>query len=188
MFNKCIEILLAEINSYITSRMPEGIVSKTPVMYIQQNNQAAAKGTRVSVRLVDILEEKTSQDPTTYVPQGNRYFVKKMPLYFNMHLLFMVCSEDCNQLESLDYLARVIAFFQSKSYFSSKETPSLQQLAIDTLTVTLINMDYQERTNLWASLSMPYVPSVMYKIGLIPIADMPAIWPTVPSITTIAIE
>lgn len=190
MLHPCIKLLLAEINAHIKARSGVG---EEKVMLadlgVEATKSASEKGSAVLMSVVDIVKEEWSSNNKEYIPQsGGGYVTKSQPINFNLHLLFSSHTKPGHTLEGLKYLSLVIAFFQSKSYFDTLNTPSLQQLNLHNLSVELLDLEYEEKNALWSRIGIPYVPSVLYKLGTIPVEDQEAIGTDVPEIKDIIIQ
>jgi hypothetical protein len=188
VFDTCVHTILNETNKYIKTRTG---IDEDCVIYAnyadlqyQQRNDSIYKN-RILVSVVDIVQETTNQNPTTYIQQGNNYIIKNLPANFYVYMLFAANYKDSRTVEGLKYLASVIAFFQSKNHFTIQNTPTLQVTNLEEFSAFPVKLDYQQKRALWGCLSTTYLPSVLYKIGIIPITDIPEIWPEIPAISTI---
>jgi hypothetical protein len=187
VFDKCIKTILNELNSYIKTRAG---INEDQVIYANYSDLATSKSNtanpytnKIIMTLVDIVHQDTIQSAQTYVRQGNHYISKNSPINFYLHILFAAHFEDKHAIEGLSHLARVIAFFQFKNHFTSKNTPTLSYPELEGISVSLIELSYEQKSLLWRSLNSTYLPSVVYKIGMIPIEDKPEIWPEIPVIS-----
>lgn len=66
--------------------------------------------------------------------------------------------------------------------------PMLQQLDLSNLSLELMKLSYQEKSALWTCIGAPYMPSVLYKLGIIPVEDKGATRSIVPEIRDIVIQ
>ncbi|OJW73573.1 MAG: hypothetical protein BGO68_02995 [Candidatus Amoebophilus sp. 36-38] len=186
MFDTCIKTILTDLNRHIKARTG---LNEDQALYATYTDLASPAinnlyTNKVIMSVVDIVHQETTQSSNTYIQQGNNYIVKNLPINFYLYILFAAHFEAEHALEGLSYLARVIAFFNSKNYFTSKNTPDLTYPELDGISVSIINLDHEQKSSLWTCLKSTYMPSVVYKIGMIPIEDN-AIWPTVPPINEI---
>lgn len=187
MFDKCIKTILDDLNGYIRTRTG---VNEDPVIYTNYSELATFKSdttnsytNKIIMSLVDIVHQDTIQNTQTYVRQGNHYITKNLPINFYLHVLFAAHFKDKYAIEGLSHLARVIAFFQAKNHFTSKNTPALSASELEGISASLIALDYEQKSVLWGCLKASYIPSVVYKIGMVPIEDTPEIWPEIPVIS-----
>ncbi len=172
MIDVCLNALLTELNSYIKSKI--GIVEQKVVLANlvgQDGFPAIEEDNKIVMSLVDIAKEDLGTNAKEYIPQGQGFIAKNPAITFNIYVLFSVHFKTQQMLEGLKYLAMVIAFFQSKAHFTVQNTPLLQQGSLDNISVELMGLNAQEKSNLWGYLGAKYVPSILYKIGMISIED-----------------
>jgi hypothetical protein len=86
----------------------------------------------------------------------------------NLSVLFVAKFTDYEQ--SLKFLSLVVKFFQHNPVFDQTNTPGLNP-AIDKLRSELISLNNTDRNTIWSSLRTTYLPSVLYRIGLVAFAD-----------------
>lgn len=91
---------------------------------------------------------------------------KNAPINLNMHLLFAANFQDTSYLQSLSLLSGLIAFFQGKKVFTSKNTPGLSSNT-DKITLDIITISLKELTHLWGAIGAKYMPSIIYKIRMV---------------------
>jgi len=173
VFEFCLRALLNELNAYINAKTglaEEPVIYANPSEYI--TSLAGQTDNKVVMSVVDIWQEGLTSGAKEYIPQGNKYISKNQPLIFSLYILFATYFQTKPALAGLSYLSSVIAFFQHKNHFTQQNTPLLQQKGLDNISVSLVNLTYQEKSALWTGLGMAYRPSVVYKVGMIAIADM----------------
>lgn len=189
MFDFFINTLLTELNAY--SNAKTGLTEER-IIYAHPQEQAKLvddqAANKVVMSLVDLLQESLNSGAKAYIPQGNKYITKNQPLTFSFYLLFATYFKANQALEGLRYLTSVIAFFQSKNHFTQQNTPALQQADLDNLSIDLVNLNYQEKSALWTYLGTSYRPSVLYKVGMISVADQTMGSPEIAAIHDIAVR
>ena len=186
MLHTCIDLLKNELNKYIRDRAQveeDKLICAN--LGAQEEALQAYMTDKIVMTLVDIMEEKMGNRNENYVPQGNSFITKNPPVRLNLHILFTSQFSAQHLLEGLKYLSLVIAFFQAKSLFKKEEMPVLQQMNINSLGFELMTLSQQEQSELWNRLRAPYVPSVLYKIGVVIIEDMHAVGVEVPQVRDI---
>ena len=190
MIDSCLDLMRNELNARIKDRTgvrEEKVVLTNLGRQIDLDEAHLANKTVMSV--VDIVQEEQGSTDEEYVPQGDgSYITQSQPIKFNVYILFSAYYKLDHVLEGFKYLSLVIAFFQSKNYFDVSNTSPLQQLGLDNLSMELVNLSYQEKSALWKRISTPYVPSVLYKLGIIPVEDTEARGIRVPEIKDIVIH
>jgi len=184
-----LQTLLTEANSYIKTKTAS-IEDQVICLNYTDLQISPAPGTydnKIIMSLVDIRQEDNNHNPQKYIQQGNHYVLRTVPMNFYIYLLFATHFKGEQALAGLRYLSSIIAFFQSKPTFTTQNTPSLQVDDLGEFSISLVKLDYQEKSALWSSLQATYTPSVLYKVGMVPIADTPTRYPEVPAITDIDI-
>lgn len=187
MLDNYLQIILAEVNSYIKTKRAstEDRVIYSNYTDLQLSPTPTTYDDKIIMSLVDIRQEDNQNNPAKYVPQGNHYVLRPRPINFYIYLLFAINFKGEQALTGLQYLSHLINFFQNKNTFTFQNTPSLQADNAGEFSISLVKLDYQEKRALWGSLHATYVPSLLYKVGLIPITDMAMLWPEVPAISDI---
>jgi len=89
------------------------------------------------------------------------------PLYIDLYVLFYANFAERNYAEGLDAISRTISFFQQNPRFTRDNLPGLDP-AIDKLTFEFFNLDLQTQSRLMESMGAKYLPSVYYKVRMIP--------------------
>jgi len=186
----CAKTILLELNQYMQART--GLKEDVVVFKSCIGNALRALSSSTSkppnktfMGVINLIEEDINQTGKTYVQQGNHYIVKNVPLNFYLHLLFATSFQDEHALAGLQHLSLIVAFFQFKNTFNTQNTPTLQDTGVDAFSASILKIDPQQYQSLWQVLQTPYLPSIVYKVGLLSIADNPAQWPEVPSIQKI---
>lgn len=171
MFHYCAKILLTELNNYVQAKTNIGYPPIT--MAISGNYSLESNAYRhIIMRLVDI-SVALSANANEYIPQGEGFILRKAPETFSLYFLLSINDQENESalLRNLELLAYVSAFFQKKSHFDSCDTPLLQQVNMNNFSVELVKLSATERSMLWTSLRIPYTPSLLYKVGLVFVAD-----------------
>jgi len=120
--------------------------------------------------LINVEEEKI-------IRQANRYegVVKNglktelaPSLGINMFVLFVSNFSDYEQ--SLLFLSLLISYFQRNPVLDHYNTPTLSD-SVDKVIIELITLPIAQRNELWNSLRTIYLPSAVYKIGVLVYRD-----------------
>ena len=98
---------------------------------------------------------------------NNSYATVAPPLYINIYVLFYANYSDTNYRLGLGMISDTLAFFQQNPYFTRTNLPGLDPV-IDKLTFNLENLDVSQVNDLLGLIGVRYLPSLYYKIRLIP--------------------
>jgi hypothetical protein len=130
---------------------------------------AAAKDKIVMV-LVNIKHETVISTYTAAVrTKGSAYAVVPTPLYIDLYVLFFANFYNENYRQGLAMISRTISFFQQNSWFTADNLPDLPPV-IDKLTLEITNLDLVELNYLMGMIGVKYLPSVFYKLRMLPFA------------------
>ncbi|MGA2650875.1 MAG: DUF4255 domain-containing protein [Terracidiphilus sp.] len=104
------------------------------------------------------------------VAGGDRIGVVPPPLYIDLFVLFYANFGDGNYRQGLDMISQTIAFFQQNVWFTRENLPGLDG-RIDKLSFEFTNLDLAELHCLMGNMGAKYLPSVYYKVRMIPFND-----------------
>lgn len=89
------------------------------------------------------------------------------PLYIDLFILFYANFYDENYRHGLSMISRTISFFQQNPLFTNATLPDLPP-AMDKLTLEITSLDLLELNYLMGMLGVKYLPSVYYKVRMLP--------------------
>lgn len=98
---------------------------------------------------------------------GEEYARISPPLYVDLYIAFIANFCNQNYSDGLVALSRTISFFQSNPWFSHDNVPKLDP-AIDKLNLEFVNLDPVDVNYIMGMLGIKYLPSVFYKLRLLP--------------------
>jgi hypothetical protein len=126
----------------------------------------AAKN-KIVVFLANIQHETVISTYRRTVPAGDVYAAVAPPLYINFFVLCIANFYDKNYADGLGMISRTISFFQQNPCFTHENLPGLDPV-IDKLTFDITNLDLVDLNYLISMTGTKYLPSVYYKVRLIP--------------------
>ena len=124
----------------------------------------------VTALLVNIEQERIQRAPDRYyrtLPDGSSERVNP-EIRINLYILFVAHFKQYEQ--GLDYLALIIQYFQGNTVIDRSNAPELDP-RLDKLTFELITLSLSEQGDIWNALRTSYMPSVMYRVGLLIFQD-----------------
>ncbi len=101
---------------------------------------------------------------------GGGYAVVAPPLYIDLHLIFMANFVEQNYADGLTAISRTISYFQQNPCFTHDTAPQLDP-DVDKITLEFTSLDPVEINYVMGMLGTRYLPSVFYKLRLIPFAS-----------------
>ncbi len=120
----------------------------------------------VSVMLVNAEQERTLRPPDPFARPGADGTMQRVhpDIRLSLYVLFVV--RFMKYEDGLGCLSKIIRYFQTNPVFDRRSAPELGD-DIERLVIELITMPLSQQHELWGSLRTTYLPSVLYKVGLI---------------------
>lgn len=170
MLDSALHFLKEELNTYIevkTGRQRENVVKFAK---IQMPKNITMQDGAITVFLINVEEERLFRSG---VAQNNRLTSgntsrDSQSLCLNFHVLFIANFNDYE--DSLKFLSLTLKFFRSYRIFTQQRFPFLSP-DIQQLTTELVNLTFMEQSELWQSLELPFIPSALYKVGMLVFPD-----------------
>ena len=183
MISASLEALRDELNAFVVAKAPQYLTLPPAVLsdiVTQAGESVVGSGNRadednIVVSLVNVDEETHGKDQVFYRenPNGTRSILNPT-LQLNLYLLFSSYSgkaADERYLNCLRLLSYVARFFQLKQVFTQANTPSLPP-TVEKLVVELTSPTFEEQNHLWGALGAKYMPSIVYRVRLLPIREL----------------
>ena len=86
-----------------------------------------------------------------------------------LNLLLMLAANPDQYEMALTNLSAAITFFQGRAFFDKNSAGFPKEF--DQLSIEMYSLSIEQQNQLWASIGAKYIPSVIYKVRLITIAD-----------------
>lgn len=164
MIESVFTAMAEKLNTYFTNRYMTGddfvIVSN---LVNQDGSAALTESDKLIVTLANMQQE-------TMNTRRNNATLLDAPININMYALISAYFIEDNYQDSLKYLSGVVSFFQANKVFNHQNTPDLDP-EIDKVTFEISNMNIQELSQLWGIIGGKYLPSLLYKIRMVPLTD-----------------
>lgn len=122
----------------------------------------------IIITLVNIEEDRMSKNPNGVYRQVDKIIRTNPQVLVNLYVLFSVNIPTYST--ALGRISNVIRCFQSNNSFTSSAFPSLDP-GIERIHMELYTMNFEQINHLWSTLGGKYLPSVLYKMKMLPIAD-----------------
>lgn len=122
----------------------------------------------VIITLVNIEEDRISKNPDGVYRNVDQVVKTNPKILVNLYVLFSVNLN--TYTTALSRISNVIQCFQSTNYFTQASFPSLDP-GIEKLHLELYTMNFEQVNHLWSTLGGKYLPSVLYKMRMVVIAD-----------------
>lgn len=165
--------LVDELNTYIQNRVSQNENKVVLSGILDQNGKVAVEENKIVATLIDIHQETTLINNQQYRPNGDNGVVRASPtVHLNLIMLFSAYFSVNNYKEGLKYLSYVVSFFQGKPTFTQQNTQGLRDSLVEKLVVQIYHLDTNTKNNMWNSLGLKYMPSILYKVRMLSFVDM----------------
>jgi hypothetical protein len=122
---------------------------------------------KIVMSLVNIQEETTLKNTSSYRQENGRTIYKNPPVHLNLFVLFSVLHREQYET-SLKRLTRVVEFFQWKKELSFSTTPQSRSISQDVkVYAELYTLTFEQLNHLWGALGGKQVPFVLYKFRVV---------------------
>lgn len=173
MFGDILKIVAREVNSYIdlNSQLPSG--TKTVILDrpYKSDGSFTIPDNSICLSLLNIEEELDSR--STIVNKrvvDGKVYRQNPDITIKLKVIFISNFKN-DYINELNYITKIIEFFQKKPFFSIDNTDGLSKLGIDKLNFKLNTIPLNEQHNIWGLLGGKYLPSIAYTISMIVIKD-----------------
>lgn len=170
MIHVVVDYLVAELDAYM--RLCAGLSQERVVAARfaspdgTPNTEAAGK---VVAAVVNIEEDRVYHSLETFArhPNGTAEIVRPETAV-NLYLLF--AANLANYSEALKAVSIVVAFFQHRGVFDCAEIKGLDR-SDGRIVCELFSATFEQQNHIWGALGAKYMPSVLYKLGIVGIRD-----------------
>jgi hypothetical protein len=176
MIYEALQIISEQLDNYLSS---EGLINLVKLENIALLDSASEnadnlKG-KVVLTLLNLEEESSMKNTPSYKVRDGKTEYKNPPVNLNLYLLI---SANCDTYDkSLRSISKTIQFFQGKKVFTSTNTVyNRTNVAFDVLDyfkfiLELHTLSLEELNYVWGTLGGRQLPSVIYKIQVLEIAQ-----------------
>ena len=171
MIGDLLNNIAKEVAEYVDSQMEFSSGKKTVVLArpTDSKGQLNIPSNTVCLTLLNIDEETAMRNPMiTKRVEGDKVYTQTPGIILNLSIVF-IANFPTDYISELNYITKIIEFFQKKDTFTIVNTPSLkkQSRIFEQLTFKLSTTKLEEQHNIWNLLGIKYMPSVMYSVGKI---------------------
>ncbi|RPI25048.1 MAG: DUF4255 domain-containing protein [Acidobacteria bacterium] len=171
MIDQAIEYVVSELNAYLNVRSPaidrDRLVAGS--LYKSDGNVNTETQNKIVLCVVNIEQDPVYRSVETYQRRGEGPAVRVRPeVKVNLYALFV--ANLGKYQEALKALSHIIAFFQNRSSFDYSHIPALADRR-GRVVFEIFSLTFEQVNHLWGALGAKYMPSVMYKVGIVDIVD-----------------
>jgi len=170
MIGDILNIVAREVSSYVDKEgnLPSGKKSVILHKPNKLNEKFSIPDNTISLSLLNIEEEKVAKKVTVArrtVIDGKVY--KENPaININLQVIFIASFEN-DYISELNYISKILAFFQQEISFTDDKVKGLKDLGIDKLNFKLSTLSLEKQNTVWGLLGSKYMPSLVYKISML---------------------
>jgi len=185
MIEEALTYTVKRLNAFLAP-IPDVVVLGNIAFAQDGASDVASMAKKVVLSLINIEQDRMSQDPWPYKYQGTTLYQQQPAVHLNLYLLFSANFDD-DYPSALTAIDKVIEFFQYTPYFGSDNSPDLTA-GLNRLIFDMFSVDLDLVHHLWSMLGSKYMPSVVYKMRMIAIQhveDKQTPAPLIKHITTV---
>ena len=164
-----LELIRQKLNEYFRNADPRNEDWVILSNITDHEGHAYEQATDKIVMLLANIQHETiisTNQPTT-IESPNTYAQIAPPFYIDLFVLFLANFYGKNYPKGLGEISQTISFFQQNPWFTHENLPGLDP-QIDKLTFEMVNLDLADLHYLMSMIGAKYVPSVYYKVRVIP--------------------
>jgi hypothetical protein len=167
MIHVAVAQVVAELNAYLNLRSP-GLTQERVVagsLFDLTGSLSAKTRDRLVVSVVNVEENRVYHSVETYQTRADGMNERVKPkVRLNVYLLFVGNLDKYD--EALKAISHAIGFFQHRNVFAVSGNGDSSRVVFE-----LYSMTFEQQNHLWAAIGAKYMPSVMYRAGIVDIRD-----------------
>jgi hypothetical protein len=164
-----IRLLASDYMQNLDRRSDDWVTLTSVVSNNGSINEAASD--KVVMSLYNISRENVVSTYASTKMGADSFAVVQPPLYIDLHIMFMANFSPKNYSDGLQAISMIISYFQQNPWFTQANAPDLGP-EIDKITMEMSNLDTSELNHVMGMLGTKYLPSVFYKLRMLPFASM----------------
>lgn len=164
--DKYIQLIFDVINNFVTRTNDD-----SDLMMLVNNyhiNDKYKDHVLMNVISVNKISLDISQSDS-YVIQGDSYVLKKKPEYYQFLIAFHSMFLDKKYLKGFEILSQISSFIDTNKEFSVQNIPKILENNLENFFLTAKSFTQEEENAIWSKLKVPYMPTIYYEVGLIPL-------------------
>jgi Pvc16 N-terminal domain len=168
VIDKALTVLAGQLNAFLNARFGGDVTEQAALGPVPDQSKDTIPAHPLTLSLVRIEEERVVKTQTATRKRDGQ--VEDIPPDIKLNLFVMVVAHGTNYANTLKFLSATVAFFQSRPVFDHANCPGLDE-SIEKLLVELHTQTFEEQNQLWGSLSLRYLPSVLYRVRMLIIQE-----------------
>lgn len=158
-------IIIKKMNNFFLKFHNQNEIIKL-INNLEIQNQTLEKyKNMILFNIVNIKREETDISHDYYEMYGNQYIKKIKPAHFYVYAFIHSTYQNEDTNIGLTYLSEIIGYINSNPALTKENTLEIEKNNLSDINIYLQNDDQ----NIYNKLTIPYMPSLLIKYGLIPI-------------------
>jgi hypothetical protein len=163
------------VNEYMQNldRRGDDWVTLTSLVYHDGSVNEATRD-KVVMTLYNITRENIISTYTSTkagsMAGTDAFAIVQPPIYIDLHVMFIANFAANNYLDGLAAISHVISFFQQNPWFNQSNAPDLGP-EIEKISMEMSSPDLVDLNHVMGMLGVKYLPSVFYKLRMLPFAS-----------------
>nr|VFJ43026.1 MAG: Protein of unknown function (DUF4255) [Candidatus Kentron sp. DK]VFJ55579.1 MAG: Protein of unknown function (DUF4255) [Candidatus Kentron sp. DK] len=124
----------------------------------------------ISALLINLEEERVMRSADPYIRAVSSGVNEKIYPDIRLNLYVLFVSRFAQYEQGLDYLSRIIGYFQNYRLLDHENTTGLDD-RIEKLVMELVTLPFSEQDKIWHALRTGYHPSVLYRVRMVVFRD-----------------
>ena len=174
MIGQTLNFLRSELDTHLRAEFDGGIedpvADKVVFLESEKVDPLGFKEEAVSQVLINVQEERVLQtaDPYRRISEEGRPLRVQPDLRLVLRILFVARFKQYDT--AWDHLTKVLEYLQTHRLMDQTSHPNLPG-PVGRMTFELMSQDFDDLNNVWNMLRSSYLPSVLYRTGLVVLAD-----------------
>lgn len=164
MIDKALTVLAGQLNAFLNGRFGSDGSDRAALGPVPDQSKDASPAQPLTLSLVRIEEERVVKTQTATRKRDGQ--VEDIQPDIKLNLFVLVVAHGNSYADALKFLSATVTFFQSRPVFDHTNSPGLDE-SIEKLLVELYSQTFEEQNQLWGSLSLRYLPSVLYRVRML---------------------
>lgn len=164
--DKYIQLIFDVINNFVTR------INGNSDLMLLVNNFSVTEKLKDHILMNVIGVNKMNLDISqagAYVMQGENYVLKQKPEYYQFLIAFHSMFLDKHYLKGFEILSQISSFIDINKEFSVQNVPKILENNLEKFFLNAKSFNAEEENRIWQKLKIPYMPTIYYEVGLIPL-------------------
>jgi hypothetical protein len=167
MINSALSLVTGQLNQHLRRvfQAPEDLVVLSNILEI--NGSAVPQAANKLVIFLVAVEQETRAHRAEGQRLNSQGQIRNQdPIYLNLYAMCAANFSGGNYPEALKFISGAIRFIHERPVLDRHNTPDLDP-GLDRLTLTLESLDRSEMQNVWSLHGGRYLPSVLFRVGMV---------------------